>query len=192
MANKNFNQFTNQTTLLGTDNLVGFRSTSAGGEFKAPVSSLLNYITPNLAGQPWAVKAWFVGSYRSNADRANVLGQPRIIASYNIESITRNSASRYYVTFPAGLFTSRRYLVLGDAAISNNDRSWVAGYLYRDIPSIDPIGIDMANLTSANQNAHKSLRYCKFESTNAAYLTEFYIMFLGGDVSYDQNPPDPV
>lgn len=191
MANKNFGQFASQTPQL-TDHLVGYRTTGSGGELRATVSSLASVINSTLTNQPWQVKAWMVGSYRSNADRANVLGQPRVIAAYNIEAVSRITATRFYVTFPSGLFNSRRYLVLGDAAISNNDRAWVAGSAYRDIPSIDPIGIDMANLTGNNQNAHKSLRYCKFESTNAAYLTEFYLIFIGGDTAYDQNPPDPV
>lgn len=191
MANKNFGQFASQTPQL-TDHLVGYRTTGSGGELRATVGSLASVVNSTLINQPWQIKAWMVGSYRSNADRNNVLGQPRVIAAYNIEAVSRITAARFYVTFPSGLFSSRRYLVLGDAAISNNDFAWVAGYAFKDIPSIDPIGIDMANLTGNNQNAHKSLRYCKFESTNAAYLTEFYLIFIGGDTAYDQNPPDPV
>lgn len=186
MANKNFGQFTSQTALQTTDHLVGYRSSTSGGEIRTQISNLLN-----LAGQqPWAIRAWLVGSYRSDADRNNVLGAPRVIAQYNIAAIGRNSSTRFWVQF-ATPFQSRRYLVLGDAAISNNDRNWVAGNLYRDIPSIDAIGVNTDNKTGTGQNSYKNIEAVKFESTRAAYLTEFYIVFLGGNTANDVAPGTP-
>jgi len=189
MANKNFNQFTNQGTLLGTDNLVGFRTTTPGGEFKAPVSSLLNYFDNNFSYKSWSVKAWVVATYRSNSEGlgdAAVLATPKILASYNISSLTGLSNTRFYITFPSGLFTSRRYCVIADASHNNNDKTWVAASNYKTIPSIEPLDI---NHLDPDGYDYKSTTICKFEASSAAYLTEFYIVFLGGDTSQDISFP---
>jgi hypothetical protein len=178
MSNKNFSQFALQSSLQTTDHLVGYRSTSAGGELRTTVGSLANAVGSSLPGQPWACKAWLTATYRSAATGRFELTNPRLLGSYNISEF-RGLANRRFAVFFTRPFVQRTYAVIGDSALTNNDKIFVAGQQYTVIPSEDLGEIGQSAAPTTAQTAWKTVNGCKFESTNAAYLTEFYIAFFG-------------
>jgi hypothetical protein len=171
MANQTLDQFPTRSPVLGTDTLVGYRTPTTGGELKCTVNDLLN--TSILASKRYVARAWVVASYRTSNNGA-VAASPRIISSYNVTGITRIATYRFHVTFPTGVFTDKNYCVLGDAAGTNNDKVWVAANGYKEVPSES----GLVSLLENNDFAHKSPLACKFESSNPAYLPEFYIAFF--------------
>lgn len=165
---KTLNDFTTKTTLSDTDNVIGFSSTTAGGEFKIASSN----VQRSLKG---AAKAWFTGSNRS-ANLGGLIDPPRILENFNIQSVDKIGANRFFVYFITP-FNSRNYCVIGDASTNNNDKVWVAGWKWNEIPSEAPLV--EANKLANNDKAYKSTTGCKFEASNAAYVTEFCIVFYG-------------
>lgn len=75
---KTLNDFTNKTAILGTDHLVGFSSTAAGGEFKITANNL-------QASLPGTVKAFGILRKRWPNSQAAIFNTSYM---YNIQSIT--------------------------------------------------------------------------------------------------------
>lgn len=111
---KNFNTFTEGTSLSLTDRIVGFSDTNFGGERKWSFQTFLNNITTK---SPSTVKAWIC--YRPQIQT--------IDSQFNVSGIVRNSAGLYTITF-ATPFSNNKYAVAGQVSDDNNDFTSGGGY----------------------------------------------------------------
>jgi hypothetical protein len=126
---KNLNSFSEATTIADTDFLVGFNSTSNGGEKKWQWQNLKSSIINNINISPSQVKAWGV---LSQGTQGNGNLTVTVEAGYNISTTVQVPAP----ASPFSIATDKRSLRISFITPVNGMKCVVAGSTYGSGPTL--------------------------------------------------------